>query len=235
MDEYQIQTISFPTIDTSSLIAKVGPYGFSGSDKRELNKLSQWEKFHVFDPYFTQWKRIVYLDAGIRVLAPIQHLLDLEFENVILAPNDAGDGPNKNNAKILKYQISEHDPEIVKELISEFKFPRESDTDFMESHYFLNCLWVFDTKLITDVCDKTRMIEIMNKYPVCRTNEMTVMNFVFRSVWKPFPWKTMDEKKFLFEWCELNHNGTTWSQYCFIKYPVTIGFEQLLKGNLGAY
>ena len=234
MDEYRIQTVSFPIIPTESLIAKISPDGFSGSDKRELHKLSQWEKFHVFDTYFTQWKHIVYLDSGIRVLAPIQHLLDLECENVILAPNDAGDGPNKNNAKVFKHQISEHDPELVNELLLEFKRPTECDTEFMDSQYFLNCIWVFDTALITNVCDKTRMIEVMNKYPLCRTNEMTVMNLVFRNVWKPFPWKTADESKFLFEWCELNHHGTVWSQYCFIKYPVTIGFDSL-KTNVGMY
>jgi hypothetical protein len=31
--------------------------------------------------------------------------------------------------------------------------------------------------------------------------------------------------KFLFDWVELHNPGTTWQDYCCIKYPVTITFD----------
>jgi hypothetical protein len=42
----------FPCIDKTNLLQKIGPNGFENSDKRELYKLNQWEKLHVFDNYF---------------------------------------------------------------------------------------------------------------------------------------------------------------------------------------
>ena len=59
----------FPRIDTSGLLSAIGPTGFPDTtDGRELSKLKQWEKLHVFDAYFKQWSRVVFLDAGLRVL-----------------------------------------------------------------------------------------------------------------------------------------------------------------------
>jgi len=31
--------------------------------------------------------------------------------------------------------------------------------------------------------------------------------------------------KILFDWCELNNPNTNWRDYCYIKYPVTISFD----------
>ena len=31
--------------------------------------------------------------------------------------------------------------------------------------------------------------------------------------------------KILFDWCELNNPNKTWKDYCFIKYPATITFD----------
>jgi hypothetical protein len=64
---YTIIEKKFLLIDKSILLNKIGN-GFSNSDGRELGKLNQWEKLHVFDDYFLKWNRIVFLDAGLRVL-----------------------------------------------------------------------------------------------------------------------------------------------------------------------
>ena len=59
----------FPSIDKTILLNEIGPNGFSNSDKREIYKLNQWEKLHVFDDYFLQWDRVisyVKLYVGIR-------------------------------------------------------------------------------------------------------------------------------------------------------------------------
>jgi hypothetical protein len=76
------------------------------------------------------------------------------------------------------------------------------------------------------------LIDAMNKYPLCKTNEMTIMNLVFHfqyKVWKAFPHFIVDEnnkQKYLFDWCELNNPGTKWEDYCYLKYPVSIGFDK---------
>lgn len=50
-DFYNITEVKFDKIDTSYLLQQIGENGFSKSDKRELNKLNQWEKLHIFDDF----------------------------------------------------------------------------------------------------------------------------------------------------------------------------------------
>ena len=77
-DFYQITEVKFPSINKTILLQKIGYNGFNDTtDKREIHKLNQWEKFHVFDEYFVQWSRVVYLDAGLRVLEDIKYILEL--------------------------------------------------------------------------------------------------------------------------------------------------------------
>jgi hypothetical protein len=67
----------------------------------------------------------------------------------------------------------------------------------------------------------------MNKYTFCKTNEMGIMNIILHfkyNLWERMPIKASNGK-ILFDWCELNNPNTTWKDYCFIKYPATITFE----------
>jgi hypothetical protein len=68
----------------------------------------------------------------------------------------------------------------------------------------------------------------MNKYTFCKTNEMGLMNILFHfkyQLWDRLPIKASNEK-YLFDWCESNQDHkTTWRDYCFIKYPITISFD----------
>lgn len=218
---YNIIEKKFPLIDKTQLIKEIGPDGFSNSDKRELNKLNQWEKLHVFDNYFLEWERVVFLDAGLRVLDDVKYVLELAYHNSILAPNDAS--PNFRSDQIFKHQLS-YDNEDKIELIK-----RDFGNEIFDSYHMLNCMWVYDTSILK-ICDKEELINAMNKYTVCKTNEMGIMNLMFHfkyNLWKEFPLKASNGK-YLFEWCELNHNFyTTWRDYCFIKYPVTIGLNHV--------
>jgi len=210
----------FPLIDKTHLLNEIGPNGFSNSDKREINKLNQWEKLHVFDDYFLQWERVVFLDAGIRVLDDVKYLLDLEYHNCILAQNDAS--PNFRSDQIFRHQLSFDNEEKIDLIKTDF------GDEIFDSHHMLNCMWVYDTSILK-ICSKQQLIDAMNKYTLCKTNEMGIMNLMFHfkyKLWKEFPLK-ISSGKFFFEWCELNNNfHTTWRDYCFIKYPITIGLNE---------
>jgi len=211
IDYYNITEVKFPPIDKSEMLKKIGPNGFSIGDKREINKVNQWEKLHIFDEYFTQWERVVYLDAGLRVLDDIKHLLKLDYKNKILAPIDG---------TLFKTQISYDNTQLVSELLNEY------GDNILEMNHMLNCVWIYDTNIL-EIFDKSQLIQIMNKYPLCKCNEMTAMNLLLNfkyNLWKPFPEKASNEK-FLFEWSELNRKGTDWREYCLIKYPVTISMD----------
>ena len=217
---YNLIEVKFPLIDKSNLLNKIGPNGFSNSDKRELNKLNQWEKLHVFDDYFLQWRRVAFLDAGLRVLDNVKYLLELNYTNRILAPNDAS--PNFRPDQVFKNQLSWDNVELM-ELVK-----RDFGIGILDSHHMLNCIWVYDTRILK-ICNKQQLIDAMNKYTLCKTNEMGIMNLLLHfkyDLWRPFPLKT-SSGKYLFEWSELNHTfHTTWKDYCFMKYPVSIGLNE---------
>lgn len=217
-DFYIITEAKFPVIDKTNLLNQIDKNGFlDTTDKREIHKLNQWEKLHVFDEYFLKWSRVVYLDAGLRVLDDIKYLLELDYTGKILAPKD---GKNYEDQE-FKCQLSYDKSELIEEFKSEF------GETCLKSNYMLNCIWMYDTNILK-ICDKNQLIESMNKYTFCKTNEMGIMNILFHfkyKLWEAFPIKSSNGK-FLFDWCELNQNyPTNWRDYCFIKYPVSITFD----------
>ena len=212
-DFYNIIEVQFSPIDKSILLNKIGPNGFSNSDKREITKLNQWEKLHVFDDYFNKWNRVVFLDAGLRILDDVKYLLELDYKNKILAPKDG-------NINLFNCQLSYDNLDIIEKIKTNF------GENILSENYFLNCIWIYDTNILK-LCNKKQMIEHMNTYTLCKTNEMCIMNLLLRfkyNLWEPFPFKN-SSGKILFEWCELNNLNTNWRDYCYIKYPVTISFE----------
>lgn len=216
-DFYNIIEVKFPKIDKSNLIDKIGKNGFiDTTDKREINKLNQWEKLHIFDDYFLKWSRVVFLDAGLRVFDDIKYLLELNYKDKLLAPKDG----KLYQDQEFNCQLSYDKPELIDSLKNEF-----SD-NILQSNYMLNCIWIYDTNILK-ICNKNNLIEAMNKYTFCKTNEMGIMNILFHfkyKLWEPLPIKATNNK-FLFDWCELNNSNTNWRDYCYIKYPVTISFD----------
>ena len=150
------------------------------------------------------------------MLEDVKYLLELDYKGHILGPNDAA--PYFQSDKIFKHQLSYDNSEIIDLIKSDF------GEDIFNSQHMLNCMWIYDTSILK-ICNKTQLIEAMNKYTACKTNEMGVMNLLFHfkyHLWKEFPLKASNGK-FLFEWCESNHPfHTTWKDYCFIKYSCQI-------------
>ncbi len=215
-DFYNIIEVKFPQIDKTIILNKIGNNGFDNSDKREINKLNQWEKLHVFDDYFMKWSRIIFLDAGLRVLDDVKHLLELDYKGKILAPKDGKSYENQT----FNCQLSFDNTDLIEKIKTNF------GENILHEIYFLNCIWIYDTNIL-HLCDKNQLIDAMNTYTLCRTNEMGIMNLLFHfkyNLWEQFPFK-LNSGKILFDWCELNNPNTNWRDYCYIKYPVTISFD----------
>jgi len=216
-DFYNIIEAKFPKIDKSQLLSKIGGQGFiDTTDKREVTKLNQWEKLHIFDDYFMKWSRVVFLDAGLRLFDDVIHLLEIDYKNKILAPKDGKLYENQH----FNCQLSYDKPELIESLKSEY------GEQILKSNYMLNCMWIYDTNILK-LCDKNQLIEAMNKYTFCKTNEMGIMNIISHfkyNLWEKLPIFNSNGK-ILFDWCELNNPNTNWRNYCYIKYPVTISFD----------
>ena len=183
-------------------------------------KLTQWEKIHVFDEFFIKWKRVIYLDSGLRVLDNVKYLLELDYIGKFLCQ-----GEYYTEEQILKNkfecQLIKKDINLINSLTKEF------GEYILDEKYFLNCLWIYDTDIL-EIVKKQELINIMNEFPLFRTNEMGTMNLIISmkyKLWKPLP-ILASNGKYLFDWCESNRPGTIWNNYCLIKYPVTISFNE---------
>ena len=227
LDYYRITQKRVEHIDCSNVLEAYKTHPIRPTcDNREFAKLTQWDKFYVFDPFFSQWNKVIYLDAGLRVLDKISYLDALPCAGVILAPDDA---PTYDNNKRFNNIIEvDRNPEVVEQLFQEY------GKDVVSKRYFLNCIWVYDTALLEKISVQ-ELIDTMNKYPICRCNEMTIMNLLFTfkyKVWKTFPDfishpERANGMKRLFGWTEhdRNYGQTTWRDFCFLKYPSTINFD----------
>jgi hypothetical protein len=218
--KYSVQCISFPSIPIHTLREhyQANPLSIPTCDGRENKKCTQWEKLHAFDAFFSQWERVFFIDAGLRLFDSMDCFLSLEWRGKFLAPDDTWNDEKKRfNCQIE----TKNSPLILDKLIHRYG-------DILKEKYFLNCIFIYDTSLLTST-SKEEMISIMNEFPLWRTNEMGVMNVFFtfhRRVWTPFPEKAKNGR-YLFDWCEYNRHEynkipTQWYDYCALKYPVTL-------------
>jgi hypothetical protein len=226
LEYYRVQAYRVEHLDTSALLAYYEKNPLQPTcDQRETKKLTQWDKFYVFDSWFLQWNRVIYLDAGLRVVDKMEPLLELDCSNSIMAPDDAAIyDTQKRFGGIIEADYAKH-PEVVRSLLEEYS------PEIFKERYFLNCMWMYDTHLLHRI-HITDLIDAMNRYPICRCNEMTIMNLIFtfkHRVWKPFPEHCpRDDRRRLFGWTERDRDYgpyTTWRDFCFLKYPSTLTME----------
>jgi hypothetical protein len=221
LDFYEIIPKRFEKINTDKLVQEYNKFPLKTvTDNRHLLKLTQWSKFYVFDEYFLQWDKVIYLDAGLRVVDSLSYLDELPYQGKLLAPDDV---PSYGDQRFNSMVELSANPIAANNLLQDYS------PEILKSRYFLNCIWVYDTSLIK-LCKVSEMIDTMNKYPIYRCNEMTVMNLLFTfkyKVWEPFPDFAPNGKR-LFGWVENDRDYgpfNTWRNFCYIKYPHTINIE----------
>jgi alpha-N-acetylglucosamine transferase len=211
IEEYRLKIVQFNRITITKFLSALRekPFTIPTHDGREFTKITQWEKLHVFDEWFRErYERIIYIDAGIRIFNSIDPILNLDWEGKFLAPDDGCDG----NRKYFRHQLEMSNwPESIHEL--ETLYP-----GILDSTYFLNCMWIYDTRLNIQ---KEWFTSVIEKYPIWRTNEMGVMNLILtfdKQLWTPMEITHESTPKILFDWT--NRPGHPKSDYIMLKYPV---------------
>jgi hypothetical protein len=204
----------FPRIPTESLLAayRAAPFTRPTHDRREFTKVTQWEKLHVFDRWFHHWARVIFFDAGIRLFGPVDPFLHLDWRGKFLAQDDC----LIHSSNCFEDQLEmAANPEAVIAFCNDFG-------PVLKRRYFLNCAWIYDTEAVGQRVSVQDFVDVMNRYPIWRTNEMGPMNALlhFRhGLWEPFPQVAVDGR-FLLDWSEANHPGSTWRNFYALKYAI---------------
>jgi len=211
VDFYRLEVKVVAPVDTSNMVGQIQAHPFSGGDGRELARTVQWSKLLAFDPWFKRWRRLLFFDAGFRIFDRLDWLLALPWRRALTAMDDAHPEGQKRFASQLETLSN---PDALADL--ERQVP-----GVMSRRYFLNFFWICDTDLVDDRT-LPDLLELMNRFPICRTNEMGVMNIYFaflKDAWRPLAMRRANGLP-LIDWTE--RDGRTWRDYVALKYPMTI-------------
>lgn len=210
VQRYRIQVLHRPLLDMTWLWEMRRIHPFQGTDGREVQKLVQFSKWHVFDPFFKQWASLLYLDAGMHISRSIHDIFAVPHAHKIVAPDDRF--PFNDPHKTFRKQFSDSMPELYSRLEI---YCNGIETDWLDKGgYFLNCIWLMDTSIITDRTIPD-LLSLARRFPISKTNEMALMNLYFHSNWQVLPETANDVH--LFDWTE--RFGRTTNDYIFLKYP----------------
>lgn len=229
-DLYEVEVWRRKCIDTAVLDAQIRALPFTGGDGRERTKTIQWSKIHAFDPEFARrWRRVVFFDAGLRVFHTLRPILDHPWEGSIVALDDS----HPDDTKRFGCQLEKcADPDAYKRLVDLVRSAGCVAGDLSDERYFLNCFWIYDTVLSVGSDRRGAyqgLCDLMERFPVFRTNEMGAMNVYFqllRRAWRPLKIDRFGkEQPLLFDWSE--RDGRTWRDYIALKYPTTINFDDV--------
>lgn len=214
IDRYAIHVHPIERISTDKLVESLKAHPIRPMpDNRHFGKLTQWTKFRVFDQWLRMYKRVVFFDAGIRIFDTIEPLLAIPWRRRFVAPDDCGLYDNGNR---FHCQLDLHaNPPVRDALLTRF------GSDILDKHYFLNCLWIYDTDLLSSL-SVADLEDAMNMYPICLCNEMVILNLFFTfalKVWSPMPFRVCQGGKILFGWTDRSQcGGASWKDYHIVKY-----------------
>ena len=139
-------------------------------------KLFQYHKFHLFDPYFKQYDYIFYLDCGITIFSDVQPIIDERKPNKLIAHSDAF--PQYENK--LDFQFEKNN----------VFWDDLSKTHTTSGDYFQTTVMLYDTKLIDQRCTTSykdiseELFDLLFKYPISITNDQGIIALYF-TVIKP--------------------------------------------------
>ena len=145
---------------------------------RHVTKNFQWHKLHLFDEKLKKWGYIFYMDINMKIHSDINPILDLKEKTILFANEDSN---YENNWK-LSGQFDASHPQYL-ELKKNF--------NLNVTNYFQTGILFFDTEIIKNNT-KNDLIDLVEKYPISKTNEQGIMNLYFyfiKNIYKTLPRK----------------------------------------------
>jgi len=197
--KYKVILKEFPTIDTSSIIKYLDSHPKSEFE-RLRNKMIQYHKFYMFDVYFKQWDKLLYIDSGMHIYNSLDRIFNIEPAQYLFAHSDTyPDYTNKFDSQFDKNN------KYFNTLQNKYNLKKEE--------YFQSTIILFNTNIIKDNT-LSNLINLINTYPI-GNGDQAYINLEFIDNWKPMPIK--DDKGFLYDFM-IRENYNT-NHYVMLKYP----------------
>jgi hypothetical protein len=129
-----------------------------------IRKRFQYHKFHLFTPFFKQWKYIFYIDCGVHIFQDISPILNERRPATLFAMSDA-------------YPIYEWKLERQFSRYSPY-FDRLSKTYDLAIDYFQSTILLYDTESIADDTFE-KLVALAEEFPISVTNDQGIVALYF--------------------------------------------------------
>lgn len=183
-----IMIAKFPEIKFSAdfykILTKVN------TDGRNITKLFQWHKVHLFDIFFKKWEYVFYIDCGMKIFNDITPMINTRQENTLLAHSDSY--PTYKHRLINQFDLTIQP--FSNKLLN--KYGKRLLLD-----YFQTGIMLYDTKIIEENTVKD-LINLAEEFPITKTNEQAIMALYFTII-KP-KWKQIqleDKRTKYYDFC----------------------------------
>ena len=200
----------FPELDRSEALARA--MEAPNTSEVVFTKPFQFHKVHLFDAFFKQWRKVLYIDTKMRVFNPIKPLLELDCENSLIAHSDAF----PDYTRTLESQFNTKDfPDLAKEIDALVQ---------LESDYFQTGMILYDTSIISDTT-VDEIVDLAHRFINSNSNEQAIINLwaQARKLLKKLP-TSPAEGKLLYDYWEREPFSA--EDYLLLKYPRVIPTNQ---------
>jgi hypothetical protein len=199
----RIIPVYFPDIDRSQENRVLDE--LPGATYAQRSKSFQFHKFFCFSTFFKQWEKVLYLDAYMKIFAPLTPVLKIDCANSIVAHSDGH--PTYEWTLADQFNFSDF-PDLLALL---------STIVNLSVDYFQTGMMYYDTSIIDE---KTlgELIDLSQKFPNSRTNEQGILNIWAqrKSIWTKLPVERHG-RRFLYDYCERKEFDC--EDYIMLKYP----------------
>lgn len=190
---FTIQLRRVPRIDCPSVLQFWSQFPTHDHTQYIRERKDIFLKYHLFNPWFKQWSRILYLDAGVSVFAPLSRILSVCTEHGVL------------------YAHGDAYPAYKSRLGSQFALPIEHG----DVPHFQTTVMILDTNTFKETTVK-ELCDLTEQYPHTNRGDQGIVNLWTLTTgppWRQLP--VCDTHGFLYDYHE--RPDRIWSDYVCLK------------------
>jgi hypothetical protein len=132
------------------------------------NKLFQYHKFHLFNPYFKQWNTIFYIDSGMSIYSDVRPIIDQKLPNTLVAHSDA----YPSYIWKLRDQFTD---------MGDGRFRKLAENFDLSIDYFQTTMMLYDTSIIQERTFED-LYNLAVEYPMSHNNDQGTIALYFTQI-----------------------------------------------------